>query len=62
MYQVSITRPVVTVRLCHHAASLTTIKEKEIARETKKKEEHNKDQTKKNQTRSMRRLRQHREL
>jgi hypothetical protein len=62
MYQVSITRQVVTVRLCHHAASLTTIKEKEIARETKKKEEHNKDQTEKNQIRSMRRLRQHREL
>jgi hypothetical protein len=47
MYQVSITKPVVTIRLCHHAASLTTIKKKEIARETKKKEEHNKDQTKK---------------
>jgi hypothetical protein len=52
MYQVSITKPVVTIRLCQHAASLTTIKKKEIARETKKKEEHNKDQTKTNQTRA----------
>jgi ribosomal protein S21 len=37
MYQVSITRPVVTVRLCHHAASLTTIKEKEIPEKPRRK-------------------------